>query len=321
MHPFLDLTTVQRLTNKIQATPPRPHHGTLLLVLAKLFPNNQFHHVLSVGGWHHSGGVLSADGNFVSRDMESWLDSELTRYNDDVKQFVEHYAHTGLSVTRHSGQTHYFTASYGSAPEEFLQLEVEELHEVMDRQLIDPDKPAEDYQELVTPDHYKKLDAQPVGNPYYRFVRLVDIHQVLARQSTPEGMDSPLARFMKEWSESRAADKSHFCEHWIIAGLDQYNTAETTPFTATPVSTHKRSLKPFQWDMTKAGANLANQIQDFDRAANYPSAWYFHFVTGNLVPDNLATVLRNDLNNGYSYLAEKDIELFKKLEANPYRLE
>ncbi|MDX1811320.1 MAG: hypothetical protein R3240_05190, partial [Gammaproteobacteria bacterium] len=284
MHPFLDLTTVQRLTNTIENTPPRPHHGTLLLVLAKLFPNNQFRHVLSVGGWHHSGGVLSADGDFLSRDMEAWLDSELAKYNDDFKQFVEHYADAGLLVTRHTGQTHYFTAAYGSAPEEFLQLEVEELHEVMDRQLIDPENPPEDYQELVAPDHYTKLDAQPVGNPRYRFVRVVDMRRVLARQSSHDGKLSPLARFMEEWSQSRAADKSHFCEHWVITGLEHYDSAENTPFTATPVSTHKRSLKPFQWDMSKVGVNLANQIQDFDRAASYPGAWYFHFVAGELVP-------------------------------------
>ena len=320
MNPYPDYTTLQRLTKAIETTAPRPHHGTLLLVLAKFVNKVQFQHVLSVGGWHRSGGVLDSNGNFLDRNLEAWLDSELKKCNDDITQFVDQYAEAGLLVTRHAGTTHYFTAYYGDAPEEYLQLEIEELHEVMDRQLIDPDNPPYEWRDLEAPDECIKLDAQPVDNPRYRFVRLVDMRQVLANQVIPPGMVSPLARFMAEWSESRATRQSHFCEHWIITGLDKYKADEITPFNAIPVSVHKRSLKPFQWDLSKVGVDLANQIQNFDRAASYPGAWYFHYIASKLVPDTLATALRNDLNSGYNYLADKDLELFEKLEANPYRV-
>lgn len=128
-----------------------------------------------------------------------------------------------------------------------------------------------------------------------------------------------LARFMSEWSESRAVDRGHFSEHWLITGLEQYDPVASTPFTATPMSVHSRTLKPFHWDVTKAGAELGNQIRDFDRAASYPGAWYFHFVASKLVPDALTSALKGDLDRGYHYLADKDLGLLNKLVANPYR--
>jgi hypothetical protein len=70
----------------------------------------------------------------------------------------------------------YFTASYGPAAEEFLQLEVKELPGVLNRIIIDPTHPPDDRRQLVEP----------------------------IRQSPPVGRLSPLT-FLSEWSESRAA--------------------------------------------------------------------------------------------------------------------
>lgn len=317
---FPDALTLQKLISTIEATPPRPHHSTLLAAIGRVIPDNGFNHVLSLGGWHRVGGVLGADGNDLSRDLEGWVDAELAKFGEDFSLFVERYADAGLLVTRHTGRTHYFTAAYGPAAEDFFQLEVEELQEVLDRKLIDPERPPDDRQELVEPIHRAKVDAHPVGSPYYRFLRLVDVRQVVARQSAPPGGISPLARFMAEWSDSRASHSSHFCGHWIINGLDRYNPDASTLFSARPMSVHGRNLIPFQWDMTKSGAELGNQIRDFDRAASYPGAWYFHLVASDHVPESLGAALKGDLESGYDYLANKDLGLLNKLMASPYRV-
>lgn len=319
MNSIPDDQTLQRLINIIEKTPPRPHHSALLAAIGKEIADCSFRPVLSKGGWHRVGGVLQADGAYLSSDLETWVNAELAKCGENFGKFMERYADAGLLTTRHMGSTHYFTAVYGPAAENFLQLEVEELQEVLDRKLIDPEQPPTDRQELVEPIVRAKVDAHPVGSPRYRFVRLVDISDVLARQTVPIAGVSPLARFMSEWSESRAVDRGHFSEHWLITGLEQYDPVASTPFTATPMSVHSRTLKPFHWDVTKAGAELGNQIRDFDRAASYPGAWYFHFVASKLVPDALTSALKGDLDRGYHYLADKDLGLLNKLVANPYR--
>jgi hypothetical protein len=319
MNCIADDSTQQHIIQAIDHAAPRPHHSALFTALGEAVPECAFRHVLTKAGWHRAGGVLTADGNCLSQELETWVNAELAKCDDDFGRFMERYSDAGLLATRHVGRSHYFVAAYGPSPEEFLQLEIEELQEVMDHELIDPERPPYDRTELVEPTNYKKLEAHPVGSPHYRFVRLSDIRQVLVQQNRLAGGTSALARFMSDWTQSRAMDSGHFCEHWLIAGLEHYQPDSSMPFSIAPVSVHARTLKPFHWDETKSGAEMGNQIRDFDRAAGYPGAWYFHFVASKFVPETLALALKRDLDNGYSYLAEKELGLLKKLVANPYR--
>ena len=320
MNTLPDDKTMEQLIGSIESAPPRPHHHALLAATEKVLCDYTFRSVLSIGGWYRAGGVLTAEGNHLSNALESWVNTELAICGEDYELFLEHYTDVGLLTTRYMGRTHYFVAPYGPAPEDFLQLEVEELQEILDRKLIDPEQPPQDRTELVEPIAHVKLDAHPIGSPHYRFARLVDVRQVLARQNALTGGVSPLARFMSEWSQSRAAERGHFCEHWLIAGLERYTPAATTAFTAQPLSVHARTLKPFPWDLSKTGIELSSQTRDFDRAAGYPAGWYFHLVASNLVPDKLALDLKRDHDNGYQYLADKDLSLLDKLIAAPYHM-
>lgn len=319
MNCIADDSTQKRIIQAIDNAVPRPHHSTLLAALGEAVPECTFHYVLTKGGWHCAGGVLTADGEHLSEELETWVNTELAKCDDDFGRFMERFGDAGLFATRHVGRSHYFVAAYGSAPEEFLQLEIEELQEVMDRRLIDPQHPPFDRTELVEPTNNTRLEAHPVGSPRYHFVRMRDVRQVLEQQNKLAGGPSALARFMSDWTQSRAMESGHFCEHWLIAGLEHYQPDSSMPFSIAPVSVHARTLKPFHWDESKAGPDMGNQIRDFDRAAGYPGAWYFHFVASKFVPETLALALKRDLDNGYLYLADKDLDLLKKLVANPYR--
>jgi hypothetical protein len=318
---IIDSETRQRLISAIESTPPRPHHHAMLAAAGEVLPNCTFHHVLSKGGWHRVGGVLSVDGTHLSTDLEEWVNSELAKYGDDFEQFVASYTYAGLLLTRHAGRTHYFVAPYGPAPGDFLQLEVEELQELRDRPLIDPLRPPQDRTSMLEPIGPVKVDAHPVGSPHYRFARLLDIGKLLAREDTSSVDVSPLGRFLSDWSQSRAAEHEQFCEHWLIANLERYEPNATGMFSASLMSVHARTLAPFQWDISKIGVELGNQLRDFDRAAGYPGAWYFHFVASKLVPANLPAVLQRDLKNGYEYLAGKDLRLLEQLLAEPYHID
>ncbi|MBI1422160.1 MAG: hypothetical protein GC149_01755 [Gammaproteobacteria bacterium] len=311
----MDSQTRRQLIQVIESAPPRPHHHALLEAANNVMTHGEFRHVLSKGGWYRVGGVLSPDGNRLGLALEDWVGSELKKCGNDFEKFLAAYTDKELLVTRHAGRIHYFVAPYGPAPEEFLQLEVEELQELWDRKLINPEQPPQDRTTLVEPIDALKVDAHPVGSPRYRFARLLDARELLVR-----GEETPLGRFLTEWSQSRAAENDHFCEHWLLANLERYDPDAATRFDATLMSVHARTLTPFQWDSTKAGVALGNQLREFDRAAGYPAAWYFHLVANKFVPGNLALELQRDRKNGYAYLAGKDLQLLENLASAPYRL-
>ncbi|MFA5825614.1 MAG: hypothetical protein WC825_06530 [Gallionellaceae bacterium] len=314
----LDETMLRNLAAEIEAIPPRPHHSALLEIANRIRPNCTFHYALNRGGWYRSGGVIAADGTRIADNLEAWAKAELKACGDDMGELVERYADSGLQVTRHTGRTHYFVAPYGPASADFLQLEVEELQEVLDRKLIDTDNPPEDLQELTEPIVPVEIEAQAVGAPRYRFRRLLDMRQTIARVSTAEGRNAGLPRMLAEWSHSGAAARGHFSDHWIAALREHQDRYRNPVLSVSLVSRHARELKPFHWNVELSGVEMSSQLQAFDRAAGYPSAWYFHLVAGTITPPKIAYAVVRDLDAGFSYLPDTEVALIRGWVAAPY---
>jgi hypothetical protein len=313
-----DQESLQRFISEIGRLPPRPHHTALLAAARDLAPNCNFQFALTRAGWYRPGGVIRPDGTRLNEDLEAWAEAELEGCGGDIAELVERHGEDGLLATRLSGRTHYFAGAFGPNPAEFMQLEVEELQEVLDRALIDPANPPADLQELTDPMTPLSVAAQPVGHPRYRFRRLIDMRQVLARQPAPIGGLSPLGRFMAEWVAGSAADRDAFCDHWIVAVREHQDRYRNTVLSANPVSVHTRELKPFHWDTAQSGVDFGNQIHAFDRAAGYPGAWYFHLVAAALVPRGVAYAVRRELEAGFSYLGDKEQALLERWLGEPY---
>lgn len=314
----IDDQALQQLAAELEATPPRPHHSGLLETAGRALSGQPFRFVLSRGGWYRPGGVVRASGERAANDLEAWAEAELADCDGDMDAFVERHGDAGLLATRHSGRTHYFVAPYGPAPADFLQLEIEELHEVLDRRLFSGDNPPADLQELIDPLQTTPLEAHPVAPPRYRFRRLTDMRYVVMRLPAPVGQIHPLSRFLGEWASSQARSKNHFCDHWIIALREHQDRYRNPVLSASPVSLHARQLKPFHWQPQARGVEASAQLQAFDRAAGYPGAWYFHLVAGGFTPRDIAAVLAGDLDEGYRYLREQDAKLLAEWMRTPY---
>jgi hypothetical protein len=312
-----DATVLRTLIAEIESISPRPHHSALLEVANRIRSGCTFRHALERGGWYRSGGVIAADGQRIADSLEAWAKNELEACGD-MHELLERHADSGLLVTRHTGRTHYFVAAYGPAPADFLQLEVEELQEVLDRKLIVTAAMPEDLQELIEPMHPGEVDAQAVAAPRYRFRRLVDMRQALAKVSLAEGRDAAMPRLLAEWTHSSAAARGHFCDHWVIALREHQDRYRNPVLSASLVSRHARALKPFQWNIELAGVEMSSQLQAFDRAAGYPSAWYFHLVAGHFTPPKVAYAVARDLDAGFSYLPDTEAALIKSWVAAPY---
>lgn len=311
-----DESTVQRLIAEIEASTPRPHHASLLAAAARLVPDCPCRFALTRGGWYRSGGLIRTDGERVADNLEDWVARELADCGDDLGKFMDRHGDSALLATRHTGRSHYFVAQYGPDPAQFLQLEVEELQEVLDRHLWNDASPPGDTQELLNPLRPASVPAQAVGAPYYRFRRLTDLQQVATRLSGPTAGAPGLIRFLWEWAGSRA--DRHFSEHWIVALREHHDRYKNRVLTATPVSLNARSIKSFHWNSALRGLDAARQLQAFDRAAGYPGAWYFHLVAGGLTPREMATAVMHDIESGYVYLGDAETALLRGWLREPY---
>jgi hypothetical protein len=289
----------------------------LLEIANRIKSGCTFHYALNRGGWYRQGGVIQPDGTRIADNLEAWAKAELDTCAGDMHDFVERHAKRGLLVTRHTGRTHYFVAAYGPAPADFLQLEVEELQEVMDRKLLDAAFPPDDLQELIEPIAPDVLEAQPVGAPRYRFRRLIDMRQTVAEVSFAE-RNAGLPRLLADWSHSSAAARGHFSDHWIVALREHQDRYRNPVVSVSLISCHARELKSFQWNIELSGVEMAAQLQAFDRAAGYPSAWYFHLVAGTITPPKIAYAVVRDLDERFSYLPDSEIALLRGWAASPY---
>jgi len=314
----LDEPTLRSVADEIEATSPRPHHSTLLEIANRIRPGCTFRYALNRGGWYRPGGIITTEGTRIAESLGTWAKLELAACDGDMAELVDRHLDEGLLVTRHTGRTHYFVAAYGPAPADFLQLEVEELQEVLDRKLIDADKLPEDMQELIEPIAPVLLEAQAVSAPRYRFRRLIDMRQTVARAAPADSRNVGLPRLLSEWAHSSAALRGHFSDHWIVALREHQDRYRNQAITASLVSRHARELKPFQWNPDLSGVEMNAQLQAFDRAAGYTSAWYAHLVAGTITPPKVAYAVARDLEAGFSYLPETEAALLKNWVNAPY---
>ena len=314
----LDETTLNDLAKDIEAIPPRPHHSGLLEIANRICPGCTFRYALNRGGWYRPGGLINAEGIRIAESLGTWAKIELANCDGDMGELVERNADKGLLVTRHTGRTHYFVAAYGQAPSDFLQLEVEEMQEVLDRKLIDTSKPPEDMQELTEPITPEVLEGQAVAAPRYRFRRLIDMRQTVARTASAESQSAGLPRLLSEWAHSSAALRGHFSDHWIVALREHQDRYRNPVITASLVSRHARELKPFQWNPELSGVEMNAQLQAFDRAAGYTSAWYAHLIAGTITPPKVAYAVARDMEAGFRYLPDTEAELLKNWISAPY---
>lgn len=316
----IDDVTLNGLRAGIEAAPPRPHHSALHEAVARILPGHVFRFALTRGGWYRPGGVVRPDGTRVAAELEAWAEEELDTCGSDMDEFLERHGQQGLCTTRHAGRTHYFVAPYGRGPADFLQLEVEELREVLDRHLVNPDSPPTDMAELTDPLVPALLDARPLGPARYVFRRITDIRLAAARLYTPVGETAPTTRFLAEWSASSAAGRGHFSDFWILALRQHQDRYHNEVLAATPVSLRAGALKYFHWHPDARGMALAEQLHAFDRAAGYAAAWYFHLVAGALVPRDIAHLIMQDRLDDFHYLPATEAVLLDGWVRSPYSL-
>ena len=229
-----DLAKPEQLAQLCKDAPVEDGLQVLCDKLNDLMPELEFSHVTTRGHWHRLGGVIDADYTPVSDNIVQWAE-EVS--GGDVDEIIAAYGDKGYFATRIAGTTHYLSASTGEAPEDFIQIEIEELCEVLDRPLIQHDWFPESIEEFLDPLDYPRLEPEPIGKPWLQFRRITPVKQLLTESSKDNQALFNLRRFFDDWMSSSASEHGLFCHHWALALREYTDTDGECRISAKPFST------------------------------------------------------------------------------------
>ena len=294
-----------------QSCAPGAGLDALLDALRTRIPDWSFRHAMTRGGWHRLGGILDLDGNRIADHVTAWAESES---GGDMERLMSKVADLRAFVTRLDGRTHYLVAATGPAAGDFVQLEVEQLQEVLDRCIGDPAWFPDSIAEFVDPLDFPRLAPEPVGPPRLVFRRLLRVPELVASLESA----ATLARFLADWDQSSASESDHFCHHWVLALRDYRDSDGEERVIAKPMALFDGPLPALPEAEVGRGARLANQIHGFDRQLGYHFAWYFHMLTSPRVSHHLAEAVHADLMGAYAYLPARDLKVLRNWSRDPY---
>lgn len=310
-------TAISKVSGVCSFTRVSRNHAQLLKNLSQALPDLTFAVALSRGSWHRVGGLMGNKGNRISNDLIDWIEQNS---DSDITNFYANYAEAGYVVTHLHGKTHYLVARSGDAPQDFIQLEIEELQELTDHLLFGESEIPDDIDDLIEPDKVTPVEQEPVGKPRYLFRRMTSIADYLQRKSDGKNGASAISRFIEDWARSSAGECRIFSDHWVL-GLREYTDAYGEPVVlAQPVSTHTADIPRLEKEHVSHGAKLANMIHGFDRQMGYPMAWYFYMLTHSNIPYQLVEAIRNDQMGAYDYLPAKDLKVLIDWYNKPYSI-
>ncbi len=302
---------VAALCDRIQ---PEAGHTSLLKAVNNLTESQHFEHRLTRGGWYRLGGVMAPGGKRVTEEISDWAERES---DGDVTRLMARHRDEGLVATRVVGRTHYFVASVGTGPLDFLQLEVEELQEVQDHPLLPPGYAPGNLAELVDPAECPRLPPDPVGPPRYAFRRLFCGKVLLAELKTEHGNLVPLARFAEDWRNSSAGEFAILSDHWVLSVQETRNRYGEPNLIARPVPVDKE-VPNLQIAVPPRGAELADLIRTFDQQTGYTFAWYFWMLTSRRVPHTLVEAVQQESLRIDDWLPAKDLKVLQAWNRQPY---
>jgi len=317
--PAIDVEALDRpLAAACAQVPVAQGPAALARELARIVPQLAFREVLARGGWYRLGGVVDADGRRVADDLGHWAEHELGAHDDDLAAVAATYAGRGLRATRLTGKTHYWVAHIGSGAADFIQIEIEEMQEVTCHALFPDDEVPTSVEELVDPRTADTGSHVALGVPFYVLRRITDIAAFLAAMRAQKPDPQPIHRFVDAWTQSSASHASEFSNHWVLAVREHLDRFRQPIRSATPVAAVNGAPPRFAGVFGVRGLALADALHRFDKQAGYPMAWFFHMLTTKSVPHAVATVAIEDVQSGFSYLPDRDVQVVRDWLHHPY---
>jgi hypothetical protein len=300
-----------RIAEACKQAPSAVSPEAILARLQTQVPELELRYAMARTGWHRLGGVVDADYRRVAWHIAEWAEHQC---GGDLGALLDKCAEIGGFATRLEGCTHYLTAVTGEKARDFLQIEIEQVQEVIERPLWDPDWMPDDLEDFIDPLDFPRLEPEPVGPPRLLFRRLVRVADFIGS----EDASGNLRRFLSEWDRSSAGESAHFCDYWCLSIREYRDSQGEGHMSAKPIPVPIDGVPDLPDEVVRRGATLANLIHGFDRHCGYHFAWYFYMLTERRVSYQLAEAVHSDLMGAFDYLPARDIAVLRDWYDAPY---
>lgn len=286
--------------------------------LSRISPELSFRQVLSRGGWYRLGGVIDGQGQHLADDLERWAEDQLAEHNDDLAAVAAAHEGEQLRATRLTGKTHYWVARTGHGAADFVQIEIEELQELACHILFRDDAPPVTLEDLVDPRDACPGAQSALGVPFYTLRRVTHVAEFVDAMRAQKPDPQSIHEFIHAWEQSTAGHATEFSNHWVIAIREHLDRYRQPIKSATPVAAVNGLAPKFESAYGARGLKLAEALHRFDKQIGYPMAWFFHMLTTKSVPHAVASVVVEDVQCGFNYLPDRDVQIVRDWLHHPY---
>lgn len=314
------LLSEEALKRICRQTQPEPRPDALAGCIGEALPGHHVTHLLTEENWYRIGGVVAADGTRIADSLEDWVAAES---GGDLELLIGKHGDSGLLATAHAGRTHFFVAPTGDGPLDFLQIEVEEVAEIVDRPIFPADNLPESLEEVIDPLNPPPFEAKSLGRPVYQFRQAVLMSDLAGELTSEYTGDPGFRRFMRDWEESTAVESTRFCYQWVVT-RQPYLTGTGDHVLAvrllSPLVERAKNATPERLDPHRG---LPEFMHDLGHRAGYPLAWFFLMIACRFLPYAAAAAVHRDLTGageGAGFLAERDMHVFGRWIEHPYYL-
>ncbi len=320
-NPLLD---GQQIAKLCKHTIPGQGDEQLLTKLQALVPDYPVHLARIGSEWYRIGGVVDMHGKRIANNLIEWTERTYIECGKNLQTLIEHTREQNLIATRQTGNTLYFVIQTGPRAEDFIQLDIDKMHEMADRLLISDTYLPDDLEEFIDPLEPNCIDTFSVGTARYAYRRKTDVAMFMqtlnkqARAASGNLEDHPVQRFMTDWNNSSAGLSTALSNDWIIRPYRHTGRFGEQVMNVELINTQSKNLAQLESCNGKKGTALQTLLTRFDRQVGYPFAWYFYMLKGQLVtPESAAAVFR-DISKDFAYLPDRDIAVLKNWMSVPY---
>lgn len=320
---------LERLTAACADLDPQDGPEALIACLGESLPGLSFRLALTDPDWYRLGGLLDAEGRRLARSLEDWVEAES---GGDVMTLLARHGGSGLMATSLNGKTRFLIADTGEGSLDFVQVEVEEVQERIDRELLPAGWMPETIEDVLDPMTYTPLAHSALGPPRYIFKAITFFSEVGVELISEYTGDQRFRRFLEEWEGSSAGRTIPLRERWVITQAPSVDCQGTHHSEVRPLSTRPELARRVAELAREAIAaapevalpvSLANQLHAIDRAAGHHLAWYFLAVATGQLPDRLMEALcrahvEASRDGAPGFLAESDRAVLERWIEEPY---
>lgn len=322
-------------------------HRGIIVMLEGAYPGLDFEYAASWSdpGWR-DGRIRGATGRVLAANPRVWILERMLRVGTDWRKAAERLRRSKLRRTHLVSEPLYFTARYGPAAWDFLQVRVHLTHEAETEALLPEDWTCDKPEDVAGWVSFNEKGPS-IGPQSYELNELVDVAAFVEERAAkwraafmerlpmvaekkiitifegenrrieqrigdlPEFERTPgrwrLQRLFDDWAASSAGGSGERIErHWVIQDNE------------VPRWVNDPRLPSLAKARVRDDYAFVDWLEAFDRKAGYPFAWYFYMLHGNKIRANHGEWAWKLVKQGTFRLPERDVEVLRRWDERDY---